>query len=117
MVAGMQGREARTDVGEPYSSWTTVVPRACGKCGGSVVHPPSRVLDRQPEAARLHEPGLHAQHERGIGRAGGAVLYRVLDERIEEERGYLATQRCGIDVHARVESLLESHLLDREVPA
>ncbi len=45
------------------------------------------------------------------------MLQRILHERVEEERRHLAAQRGGLDVHARVETLLEAHLLDREVTA
>ena len=45
------------------------------------------------------------------------MLHRILHERVEEERRHLAAQRGGLDLHSRVETLLEAHLLDRQVAA
>jgi len=45
------------------------------------------------------------------------MLQRILHERVEEERRHLAAQRGRLDLHPRVETLLEAHLLDRQVAA
>src|SRR5688572_9449976 len=117
MVPGMERPEARADVGEPDPARQAVLAAASGSRVFPSALPHASVLDHEHEPVGFDQPRLYPHHEWRAGGAGGAMLHRILHERIEKERRHFAAQRRGVHINSHVETLLEAHLLDRQVAA